>query len=424
MRKGHRRHRRHPHHEARHGRRLLQRVSHALEDPGAGEEIFRLCPLADPHRCGDDREIRDRRGGRGRHSEDGRAHRQEGRGRQLDDPHLAAQQEGGLRRRLHRLLQGKVQGYRGPRVRHPRERRGLGQLPVHAVRPGEGALRLLYPRLCSRPAALLQRRDDHGKMPRSAAGVLPFRARHRRFAGSLAEHLPRNAPARPPAQAHLDESRKEDQGRAFPSYGVRPRKVRKVLQRVRHAAQIRHHRRLRHEARSADRPSALPQRGEGKAHLPARICGRHAGEPEIHLLRRRRDAGARREAPAERTGARQGLRYSLLLDRRGRVRRGDPRQLRREEVLQRLLAGSRSRVRRGEGRRRQGRRGIQAPHRFCQGNARRRRGEREDLPQAQKLRRVPLRRGRHHARNGALLPRHAGRRPERDARAARARAQS
>ena len=42
----------------------------------------------------------------------------------------------------------------------------------------------------------------------------------------------------------------------------------------------------------------------------------------------------------------------------------------------------------------------------------------------QELRRVPLRRGRHHARNGAVLPRHAGRRPERDARAARARAQS
>ena len=188
--------------------------------------------------------------------------------------------------------------------------------------------------------------------------MLPLCARHRRFPGSFAEHLPRDAPARPPAQAHLHESRKEDQGRAFPAHGVRPREVRKVLQRVRHAAQIRHHRRLRHEARSADRSSALPQRGEGKARLPARVCGRDAGKPEIHLLRRRRNAGARREAPADRAGARQGLRHSLLLDRCGRVRRGDPRQLCREEVLQCLLAGSRSRVRRGDGRRRQDRRGV------------------------------------------------------------------
>ena len=97
---------------------------------------------------------------------------------------------------------------------------------------------------------------------------------------------------------------------------------------------------------------------EGKARLPARVCGRDAGKPEIHLLRRRRNAGARREAPADRAGARQGLRHSLLLDRCGRVRRGDPRQLCREEVLQCLLAGSRSRVRRGEGRRRQDRRGV------------------------------------------------------------------
>ena len=57
LREGDRRHRCHPHHEERHRGRLLQRVSHALEDPGACEEIFGLCPLADPHRCGDDRKI-------------------------------------------------------------------------------------------------------------------------------------------------------------------------------------------------------------------------------------------------------------------------------------------------------------------------------------------------------------------------------